>query len=171
MLDVTPIWTPSVERISQTRLAAFRDLAGQQAGRSFDSHADLHRWSVEQPDAFWRLAWAFCGLEGTPGDAEMIADADPMKVRFFPEARLNIVDTFLKNADDRDAIVFCGDSPNDAPMFAHFPNACGVANVADFTGKIEAEPAWIAPSRGGAGFVEIAETLLAARSANERKSV
>ena len=72
---------------------------------------------------------------------------------------------------DRDAIVFCGDSPNDAPMFAHFPNACGVANVADFTGKIEAEPAWIAPSRGGAGFVEIAETLLAARSANERKSV
>ena len=109
MLDVTPIWTPSVERISQTRLAAFRDLAGQQAGRSFDSHADLHRWSVEQPDAFWRLAWAFCGLEGTPSDAEMIADADPMKVRFFPEARLNIVDTFLKNADDRDAIVFYGE--------------------------------------------------------------
>ncbi|MEO0362309.1 MAG: HAD-IIB family hydrolase [Pseudomonadota bacterium] len=66
---------------------------------------------------------------------------------------------------DRAAVVYCGDSPNDAPMFAHFPNACGVANVADFAGRIDAEPAWIAPSRGAAGFVEIAERLLAARGA------
>jgi hydroxymethylpyrimidine pyrophosphatase-like HAD family hydrolase len=65
------------------------------------------------------------------------------------------------------AVVFCGDSPNDAPMFAHFPNACGVANVRDFAGRMEAEPAYVAPSRGGAGFVEIAETLLAAA---ERKT-
>jgi HAD superfamily hydrolase (TIGR01484 family) len=63
---------------------------------------------------------------------------------------------------DSAAVVFCGDSPNDAPMFAHFPNACGVANVRDFAGRMEAEPAFVAPSRGGAGFVEIAETLLAA---------
>jgi HAD superfamily hydrolase (TIGR01484 family) len=63
---------------------------------------------------------------------------------------------------DRAAVVFCGDSPNDAPMFAHFPNACGVANVRDFAGRMEAEPAFVARSRGGAGFVEIAETLLAA---------
>ena len=66
---------------------------------------------------------------------------------------------------ERDAVVFCGDSPNDAPMFAHFPNACGVANVGDFAGRIACEPAFVAPSRGGAGFVEIAETLLAARAA------
>ena len=66
---------------------------------------------------------------------------------------------------ERAAVVFCGDSPNDAPMFAHFPNACGVANVRDFAGRIACEPAYVAPSRGGAGFVEIAETLLAARAA------
>ena len=64
---------------------------------------------------------------------------------------------------DRKRVVFCGDSPNDAPMFAYFPYACGVANVADFTGKMDAEPAFIAPSRGGDGFVEIAKMLLAAR--------
>lgn len=58
--------------------------------------------------------------------------------------------------------VFVGDSPNDAPMFAYFPNACGVANVADFAGEIEALPAYIASGRGGAGFVEIAEIILAA---------
>ncbi len=66
---------------------------------------------------------------------------------------------------DRDRIVFCGDSPNDAPMFRHFPNASGVANVLDFAGRIEAEPAFVAPSRGGAGFVEIAAAILDARDA------
>jgi HAD superfamily hydrolase (TIGR01484 family) len=65
---------------------------------------------------------------------------------------------------EREAVVFCGDSPNDAPMFAHFPNACGVANVRAFAGRMDAEPAFVAPSRGGEGFVEIAETLLAARA-------
>ena len=60
-------------------------------------------------------------------------------------------------------IVFSGDSPNDAPMFAYFPHAVGVANVLDFAGELEADPAWVTPSRGGAGFVELAEFLLQAR--------
>ncbi len=62
-------------------------------------------------------------------------------------------------------IVFCGDSPNDAPMFGFFPNSCGVANVLDFEDTLDAHPAWLAPSRGAEGFVEIAEHLLAARNA------
>ena len=64
--------------------------------------------------------------------------------------------------------VYCGDSPNDAPMFGFFPNACGVANVNDFIGRIEALPAYVAEGRGGAGFVEIANALLTARSAQIR---
>ncbi len=63
----------------------------------------------------------------------------------------------------RKQVVFCGDSPNDSPMFAYFPYACGVANVADFAEKMTANPAFITPSHGGAGFVEIANMLLAAR--------
>lgn len=61
-------------------------------------------------------------------------------------------------------IVFCGDSPNDAPMFGFFPNACGVANVLDFRHQMEATPRWITTQKGGAGFVEIANTLLNARA-------
>lgn len=62
----------------------------------------------------------------------------------------------------KSAYVYCGDSPNDAPMFGYFPNACGVANVRDFAGRMEALPAYIATAHGGAGFVEIANTILAA---------
>jgi HAD superfamily hydrolase (TIGR01484 family) len=60
----------------------------------------------------------------------------------------------------RQRFVFAGDSPNDAPLFGFFPYAAGVANVLDFAGRMAAEPAFVATARGGAGFVEIADTIL-----------
>ena len=64
---------------------------------------------------------------------------------------------------DKDKVVFVGDSPNDAPMFHFFPNACGVANVLHFQGRIEAEPTYVTAAEGGQGFVEVADRLLEAR--------
>lgn len=55
---------------------------------------------------------------------------------------------------------FIGDSPNDAPMWAAFPQGFGVANVLDFKNGLDTKPAYITPSRAGAGFAELAETLL-----------
>ena len=65
---------------------------------------------------------------------------------------------------EEESFVFCGDSPNDAPMFAFFSNSCGVANVRDFAGRIDAEPAWVAHARDGDGFIEIATIVLKART-------
>jgi len=67
---------------------------------------------------------------------------------------------------DRDAAAwaFAGDSPNDAPMFGFFPNGVGVANVRDFADAMPHLPRWVTRARSGAGFVELAETLIAARS-------
>ncbi len=60
-----------------------------------------------------------------------------------------------------DACVFSGDSPNDQPMFAYFTHGVGVANVRDF--ELTTPPAWVTPSRGAHGFVELANALLEAR--------
>ncbi len=57
--------------------------------------------------------------------------------------------------------LFIGDSPNDAPMFAYFPNAIGVANIREFAGRLKAEPAYVTGARCGAGFAEVAEMLVA----------
>lgn len=65
---------------------------------------------------------------------------------------------------ERQRIVFCGDSPNDAPMFAHFPNACGVANVIDHVEEIDVLPAYVTRSRGGEGFAELGRFLLQSRA-------
>lgn len=64
---------------------------------------------------------------------------------------------------DKAAYVFSGDSPNDSPMFGYFPNAVGVANVRDFADAMPHLPGWVTAAHSGAGFVEMAEALIAAR--------
>jgi HAD superfamily hydrolase (TIGR01484 family) len=63
----------------------------------------------------------------------------------------------------RERALFVGDSPNDAPMFAYFPNSVGVANVRAFAGQMAAEPTYVTEAAGGQGFAELAEALLEAR--------
>ena len=61
---------------------------------------------------------------------------------------------------EKRSFVFVGDSPNDAPMFAFFPNTVGVANVRQFTDRIVTLPAYVARAESGAGFAELASFLL-----------
>ena len=70
----------------------------------------------------------------------------------------------LELAAERERCVFVGDSPNDAPMFAYLPYAVGVANVANFAARMTHWPAYVTSSRGGAGFAELAQMLVQARS-------
>jgi len=80
-------------------------------------------------------------------------------------SRLMMAELFGVDLDTRRGrYVFAGDSPNDAPMFAFFPNAVGVANVRDFARDMDHLPRWVTVARSGAGFVELADTLIAARS-------
>jgi HAD superfamily hydrolase (TIGR01484 family) len=64
---------------------------------------------------------------------------------------------------DPHPIVFVGDSPNDAPLFAGLPNSVGVANVMAFADTIDPPPAWVTSRPGGYGFAELADALLSAR--------
>jgi hydroxymethylpyrimidine pyrophosphatase-like HAD family hydrolase len=58
------------------------------------------------------------------------------------------------------SVLFIGDSPNDCPMFAFFPNSVGVANIRKFEGVLEPKPAWVTAQLGGYGFVEMVDELL-----------
>ena len=96
-------------------------------------------------------------------DVPKLSDAAVTRIVKLFEAEGAVLGLDLDTA--REKFIFCGDSPNDAPMFGYFPLACGVANVRDFACRLPAEPAFVSDARGGAGFVEIANRLLAARRA------
>jgi hydroxymethylpyrimidine pyrophosphatase-like HAD family hydrolase len=63
----------------------------------------------------------------------------------------------------RERFVFVGDSPNDAPMFAYFPNAVGVANIRAFERDLPVPAAYVTERQSGQGFAELAAVLIAAR--------
>jgi hydroxymethylpyrimidine pyrophosphatase-like HAD family hydrolase len=64
---------------------------------------------------------------------------------------------------DNERFVFVGDSPNDAPLFAFFRNACGVGNVRDYADRMPHYPRFVADAHGGDGFLEIVDAILKAR--------
>ncbi len=80
--------------------------------------------------------------------------------------KVTMTKTFLARAfgidpeKDNPALVFAGDSPNDAPMFDFFENAVGVANLMEFRDCLDAEPAYVTTAPAGAGFAELVRTLL-----------
>ncbi|MCO4773026.1 MAG: HAD family phosphatase [Deltaproteobacteria bacterium] len=60
----------------------------------------------------------------------------------------------------KERAVYFGDSPNDAPLFAAFPLAIGVANVAELAHRMETLPAFVTEGRGSDGFVQGVRRLL-----------
>jgi len=79
--------------------------------------------------------------------------------RLFLEERLSIpwdeaINTFM----------FAGDSPNDEPMFAALNLTVGVANIRNFSSKMQHLPRYVTNKSGGLGFAEMADTILANRT-------
>ena len=56
---------------------------------------------------------------------------------------------------------YIGDSTNDQLMFQHFDNSFGVANIARFVPQLKHLPRYVTPGERGAGFIQLAERILA----------
>ena len=63
----------------------------------------------------------------------------------------------------RESFVYCGDSPNDEPMFGFFPLSFGMANVGPFLATMAQRPAYVTKAAYGAGFTEVVDAILRAR--------
>ncbi|MEI7598373.1 MAG: HAD-IIB family hydrolase [Aestuariivirga sp.] len=66
---------------------------------------------------------------------------------------------------DLNHIAYCGDSPNDAPMYAVFPLGIGVANIRPYAKLMAHLPNYVTEGEGGHGFAEFADAVLKARDA------
>ena len=62
-------------------------------------------------------------------------------------------------------IAYCGDSPNDAPMYAVFPLGIGVANIRPYAKLMAHLPNYVTEGEGGHGFAEFADAVLKAKHA------
>lgn len=118
------------------------------------SAVDAIVWHMQ--NAGMRVKVSSIHVNGWFGDYDKLTSTRQMLQQEFAIA--------IEDAAQRKRWVFVGDSPNDAPMFAYFGNSVGVANVRDFADRLDAAPTYITRDRAGAGFVQLAQALLDARS-------
>ena len=106
----SPLWSPDARRIESTLLHDFMQRAAAARGRGFADYADLHRWSVEEPEAFWERIWDDFDVVASARGERVVVDKDRLPgARWFPDAKLNFAENLLKRRDDAEAVVFRGE--------------------------------------------------------------
>ncbi len=69
----------------------------------------------------------------------------------------------LDDAQERESMLFTGDSPNDEPLFQALETTIGVANILPFLPDLRHPPAYITEQEAAAGFAEAVEIILEKR--------
>jgi len=106
-----PLWRPDPDRVGASQLEAFTREARMVSGRELVDYDALHRWSIEDPAAFWRLVWSFTGVisslpSGGHPPENVLENADQFPgAHWFPDTRLNFAENLLRYSDDQPAIV------------------------------------------------------------------
>ncbi|MDB5838969.1 MAG: hypothetical protein JWQ23_921 [Herminiimonas sp.] len=131
------------------------------ADLAFDIGENMPRLASDQVDeitSFMRAHGFFATASSIHAHASLAAfSKQAMSARILDEV------FGTDDASARQQFVFVGDSGNDASMFAHYPNAIGVANIAPFLGGLPVPPAYVTRLACGAGFVEVVNAILEAR--------
>ena len=101
------LWAPPEARKAASALRRFATVVGHGAS---DDYADLHRWSIAEPNQFYDAIWDFAGIIGDKGRIALEPGAKIRCAKFFPEARLNYGENLLRAPDDRLAIIAHGNN-------------------------------------------------------------
>jgi acetoacetyl-CoA synthetase len=89
------LWAPSDERVNGSRLADFQRWLTADSGLTFTSYAELHRWSVEQLDAFWGAFDRWSGIRWSTAYDRVLASREMPGATWFPGGRTNYAEHLL----------------------------------------------------------------------------
>lgn len=114
-LASSPLWIPSDERIKNSNMFEFIGLANNTTSNvQIKNYAELHQWSIDQPEAFWSLIWQTAGI--IPALQEGLAKSDILnaqghfsEAQWFPHQRLNFAENLLQRRDEKAALISCGE--------------------------------------------------------------
>ncbi|MGZ8195817.1 MAG: acetyl-coenzyme A synthetase N-terminal domain-containing protein, partial [Methylosarcina sp.] len=90
------LWQPSAERRENAHITRFMRSVGNRYGIKVTDYAELYRWSVENPAAFWDLLWDFADIKAVRKGKAVLENPDKMPgAQWFPDARLNYAENLL----------------------------------------------------------------------------
>jgi acetoacetyl-CoA synthetase len=108
MSDAEPLWRPSAERASSARITAFRAWLARERGLAFVDYESMWRWSVTDLDGFWSAVWQFYGVQASAPYERVLSGRAMPGTRWFPGARLNVVDQVFRHASEARPALIAG---------------------------------------------------------------
>ncbi|NBB93897.1 MAG: acetoacetate--CoA ligase [Gammaproteobacteria bacterium] len=106
-----PLWRPSAERRSRANLSRFIQLINQQLDPRVHDWDTLYRWSVVNPQDFWKAMWEFGDVVAETRGRDTVENWPAMPgTRWFPQAKLNFAENLLRHRDERTALVFANEN-------------------------------------------------------------
>jgi len=104
--SVSPLWSPSDVRRGASQLARFIECLAARRDLRFADYFALHRWSIEQSDAFWFELAHFADVRADWADAPVLRHGERMPgAEWFPDARLNFAENLLHWRDDHPVLI------------------------------------------------------------------
>jgi acetoacetyl-CoA synthetase len=100
------LWQPSAERISKTRMEAFRRFVGHRHDLEIADYPALHQWSIDRREDFWQAIVDFFDIEfHTPPSAVLVEGPQMPSAHWFPGATLNFAEHLLRRRDASAAVI------------------------------------------------------------------
>ena len=96
-----PLWSPG--KSTNPSLIELNELAQSK------DYSELHKWSINNPAEFWRFVVRDSDFVGNFGDIA-ISGSGFFRTEFFPDAKLNVVDTLLKGDPNQIAVTEISES-------------------------------------------------------------
>lgn len=93
--------------IKTCSLARFIEVLSTKGYGRFESFEALHRWSVREPEKFWREVARFVDIVGEGSFEPLWGNGEgptPLAKEWFPQFRLNFAENLFRSADDSVAI-------------------------------------------------------------------
>ncbi len=107
MTDNPILWSPDEERRQASAMYRFMTAQG------FDDYDELHRWSVDEPVAFWNAVCDACNVRFDRPATSVLSNADDiMRAGWYAGSELNYAKHLLSHTGSGDAVVFVGESGN-----------------------------------------------------------
>lgn len=109
-----PAWAPDPARVVRSNLGQVMSELG------IDDYRAFHHWTVENREAFWRLALERLGVLMTRQPNQILdLEGGPAHPRWLPGAELNTVDSCFRGDAAADAIVFAREGDDEIRRVSH----------------------------------------------------
>jgi acetoacetyl-CoA synthetase len=100
-----PLWTPSPERVQNSRMHAFMTKAHEKGLIPEATWDALYAWSIDDIEAFWSFLWDEMDVLASSKWGTVLGERTMPGAKWFQGARLNFAENLLRYRDDRVALL------------------------------------------------------------------